>query len=1239
MPRLTTHTPKPFVGLLAAAAVLVPTAIIAQTTTTQLPPKPGDATKKKEPPKPTNPILDSQPQKLPLPLPRQDRLGDYRPKDDPERNRAPKAKPEDELPLFGYNHFEPARRAIELRRALYEQYLGGDISLTPRDKKKKATSKDEEESDEKLQGMNAEPRRTLRRPKYTKEDILAVKALTEQQQLDLLKKKRDGKLTAEEKKKYRLFLAPAHPEDLDLNALEEELRKDPVANLTQAQQLELLKRQRDGLLTPEEKRTYYDFLYPEEEEDPDAYIYPNRRDLNRPGGTYRDGRQGSRSSTRPTGSGGFLYGQDNGTRGGTSRFDDRPALTNRLGFDNRMDRTGRTGTTNRNGTARDERDTDRDGTDRTDEDGNLIDPRDRTGRLGFPPSIMRSQNEEELDRLRSMRSLDALAGEVADPIAQLYLNIKASVPQNYQIGGGDKITLRLSSPKLDMQEYPLTVDGTGAVDAPDIGHIVLRGQTLAQAEANLLARYQRQYKGAKVSLSIAELRTMPITVSGESFAPGTYVVPAVASAYNLIYATGGPTDEGSLRRIEVHRNSKLVGTIDYYKYLITGDQATDVHLESGDVIYIPGRQSRVTVNGEVRRPAVFEIADGETLKDALRYAGGVKPSGVSQRVQVNTVQPGASRVLKDVDITGLKSNDPVPVFDGDTVDIFSVRETLTNVVSVEGAVDQPGQYAMTDGGMTVADLLERSRGMLAEAYPTLAHLYRWNPDNTLTLIPVDLEKAMKRDGLGNPALLRWDRLVVYSRAEIAFTGNRDATVRGAVKNPGIYARSDNMKVRDLLIQAGGTIPEAYLETAFLLHNKPDGSHSYDYVNLKAALADDPQHNVIIQDKDVLAIYRTDEARFTPEHVVTVEGEVNRPGKYPRGEGWKLSDVLRVVGGLTDRAGERILVAHARTEETAAPTSVTYNAATASVTPDVQIMDGDVITIQGRGTFQSKPRLVKVEGAVNRPGPVILSGPNMKLSEVIKEAGGLKPEAFPEGAEFIRDPMLLTTDKQKEIAVLINKLNDTLNQSSVTSMRAVAKIEGIRAVGAAAKSTPGLNIPGFTTAPETATPGLEKGTESLFKDDLVSPPRNLTAEDLAPNGNVAVNLKEAVAKPGSPDDFVMLDGDTITIPVRPTTVQVIGAVYHPRGVLFRDGSGADYYLDQAGGYALDAAKDRVQVIRAGGGLTPLKKVGKFQPGDVILVPTAPQAAKIEQKRDTIGDIFKGITNTSLVLLVAKKLVGF
>jgi protein involved in polysaccharide export with SLBB domain len=470
------------------------------------------------------------------------------------------------------------------------------------------------------------------------------------------------------------------------------------------------------------------------------------------------------------------------------------------------------------------------------------------------------------------------------PEAMLWMNVLMPAPERYQLGPGDLLTLRYWSETLEPREVTLRIDPQGALNLPMGGRIIARGQTLPQLEETIRKALSRVIRNVEVTLTLRELRTMTIIIAGEAYAPGSYQMPAVATLFNALYACGGPSDNGSLRRIQLRRSDGSVHTFDFYRFLLNGDGNQDVPLQPGDIIFIPPVEGQVSVSGEVRRPAIYELLPKERLRDAIAFAGGVKPSGVAQRVSVTSVRPGEARQLIDANLLASDEANNPPLYDGDTVEVFSIRPVFANIVTIEGAVDQPGDYALT-AGMTVADLVERARGLVEDAYIDRADLFRTNPDNTQTLIPVRLGQALQRDPQANVPLQKRDRLVVYAISDVAWMGDRRVEVLGAVQKEGTYYRADNMHVQDLLLQAGGVMPNAYVERAFLQRRNPDGSYGpLLAIDLRKAMLNDPEHNVLLQDRDMLMVYTREQAQFTPENVVTIDGAVQSPGDVsPRGE--------------------------------------------------------------------------------------------------------------------------------------------------------------------------------------------------------------------------------------------------------------------------------------------------------------------------------------------------------------------
>jgi protein involved in polysaccharide export with SLBB domain len=1093
---------------------------------------------------------------------------------DPRDESAEKRRKKDELPYFGYDAFEPTRQFILARRAYYQSLYAVDTT-----KRKPATG-----TSRNYGPVYREGRDSMASPQ-------SRNGQPEAQSRPRLDKDGNPISDAPRSAKQGEIIAPAFGE----KRTERRRTQDDRDETGVTPQL-LRRNTNDPETDDQEREPYYDD-YGNLIED-DGYEYPVDAEE-----IAQDQEARRRRSLRDDQLNSFYFNDRQARPDEANMDEDDPLNSRRLTTRERMQQdAARRAALQREMTQ---------------------------GAIGSAPT-MRPRSSVEASPLNAFTN-------IADPLSQIFRNIAASAPTSYQLAPNDKLTIRYSTPAMAAREYNVTVNMQGAIDLEGMGSITVRGMTSEQAQNAITARLKRLYKNPSVTVTLRDLRTMTVYASGDVFEPGSYTLPSVATAYTLLQAAGGPTYDGSLRRIEVRRGGVLAGTLDLYEMRrnrTKKDGSTyDIRLQDGDTVYVPPRESTVTLTGEVRTPAIYELKEGESLGDLLTYAGNIKPSGVAQNVQVNTVEPGRARVLKNVDIKKPGESARFALYDGDSVDVFSVRQTVVNKVTIEGAVESPGDYAMTEG-MTIAELVETARGVLSETSLNQAELYRWNPDNTTTLITIDLNKAIAKDPKENMELKRWDRLKLYTRQEIAFTGFRKVEVRGAVQYPGIYERSQNMRVADILRQVGGPTPDAFLDNAVLMHQYGDGRTKYEEINIAEAMKNNPTHNIAIEDNDLLSVYKVGEAKFVPDQIVHIKGFVNAPGIYKRGEGMKLSQLIRIAGGFTPKAGSEVTLAHARrvldgpnADFSKKVTVVFDSQGRCAPNDDLVLEDGDVVTIQGTGGFIDKVPTITVKGAVNKPGPIVINSKNMRLSDAIKEAGGMRSEAFPEGAAFYRDPELLTSPGQEDLVKVISELNNLLNESAYRRELAKSDINRAQALSQVSQEST-LAIPGVTGGQPSGGGAGVFATE-LSKRETVTRPRVFTDRELAPNGVIAINLPDALKKPLGDADIQLMDGDTIVVPEKPTTVQVRGAVVNQRGVLFRERESLEYYLSQAGGLAPDAEKKGIVIIRANGGTLPVNKVRDLRPGDLILVPNRVLAERIAAKQNVFDSLFRSLTSTALV----------
>jgi polysaccharide export outer membrane protein len=223
------------------------------------------------------------------------------------------------------------------------------------------------------------------------------------------------------------------------------------------------------------------------------------------------------------------------------------------------------------------------------------------------------------------------------------------VDEHYRLGSGDVLVLILTG---DVEEsYTLSVTREGFVVIPQVGQVYVANLTMGQVEDLLYSRLRRVYSGVrrapnattKFQISLAKLRNIQVFVIGDVVRPGAYQISAAGTVLTALYAAGGPSSNGSFRKVEVRRGDKLVASIDVYDYLLHCINASDTRLESGDVVFVPVHSGFVKVAGEVTRPAVYEVLPQETLRDLIEFAGGFGPAAYQTRVRIHRILPPDSR--------------------------------------------------------------------------------------------------------------------------------------------------------------------------------------------------------------------------------------------------------------------------------------------------------------------------------------------------------------------------------------------------------------------------------------------------------------------------------------------------------------------------------------------------------------------------------------------------------------------
>lgn len=849
---------------------------------------------------------------------------------------------------------------------------------------------------------------------------------------------------------------------------------------------------------------------------------------------------------------------------------------------------------------------------------------------------LRRQIQFNPGTLQDPEAVEALK-DLSGPATMSFFNVSLPAPDRYQLGPGDKLTIRVSSPTAEPQDQKATVDSRGNLQIPLLPNaITVRGQTVMGVENLIKERLRRVIKGAEVTVTLSELRTMSVSIVGEVVAQGNYQVPSVMTLFNALYMAGGPTINGSMRNIQLKRQNGDTKIVDLYKFIQQGDSSQDFPLQPGDLILVPIAAHRVGITGEVARPGVYETTGKERLKDAINYAGGALPTAVVDRVSVLSVSAGLEREVLSLNLT---SPDPAqnPVLkDFDRVELFGVREEVSNAVSVEGAVDQPRIFPF-NRGMRVSDLLLKARGLLPDAHSLRADLFRTNKDGTFKLIQVNLQSAIAKLPEADAVLEPRDRLVVYFEKEVTWVGERRVYVLGAVQKPDTYYRADGMTVTDLILQSGGLLPSASTDTIFVRRKKRDGTEGeLIKVHLEAVKAG-TEKDVVLQDEDLVTIFVVSDARYIPEQKVRINGGVLRPGTFTRSENLTLRDLIQLSGGLVPNVGGEIQLSHARVAEGTPYEKFTLEEViTGRVNPLLQ--DGDVVNLPLDASILLKPITVSITGRVKHPGTYAIIRSTEKITDLIARAGGFVTDSWPEGAQFSRDPKLLATASQDRLTPRVQDLLKVIQEQEYIRALAKSDIDKLRALNATNASPlnalTGTLVPGLGGASSsTSAPGSES---KLLQRESVTPARPLSSDELETSGNVPVRIDRAIKDPNSPDNLILKDGDVIEIPEKPNTVALKGAVSVPGTLLFEPNKTLKFYLDRVGGYSADADQREVLVIRATGTITRAKMGTKIELGDMIYVPTKVMVARIGDSASSFDSIVKTVTNAGLLIAILSRL---
>lgn len=723
------------------------------------------------------------------------------------------------------------------------------------------------------------------------------------------------------------------------------------------------------------------------------------------------------------------------------------------------------------------------------------------------------------------------------------------------------------------------VDREGRVSLPEVGPVLVSGKSLATLQQDLQQILRTQFRDVSADVSLARLRTIRVYDVGDVANPGAYDISSLSTPLNALFSAGGPTTRGSMRILKHYRGTQLIETVDVYDLLLHGVKTNLQRLENGDTVQVPPIGPQVTVEGMVRRPAIYELNDEKTLSSVLELAGGLLPTATLSHIEVQRIVAHDKQTMLSVDIPEpgdvsevAKKLDSFEIHDGDRIRIYPIAPYNQDTIYVEGHVVRPGRYSFR-ADMRVTDVISSYKDLLPEPATKYAEIIRLNaPDFHPTVEGFDLADALANPAQA-PALHAMDTIRIFSRYD--FENPPTVSVLGDVRQPGTYQTSGQIRLVDAVHLAGGLTPDAQTADAQVFRYLPDGKFKIFSVSLEQAISGDPVENIILQPRDRLLIHRNPDA-VEPSSVY-IQGEVGKPGRYPLTTNMRVADLIRISGGLKPSADAQAADLTKFDYSNQAKLDgqhevVAISAALAGDTnSNAPLHNGDVLTIRQLPGWQDLGASIALKGEVKHPGTYGIR-PGEHLSSILERAGGFGADAYPFGAVLQRVQVReMELQSQNEVILRVKDAQTSLQLLPDTDQK----------------------------QKESKTLAIQQWQSTL--EQLSSNP---------PLGRVTIRISSKIDRwKNTNADVEVRAGDVLIIPKRPSYVMVTGQVFNPTAVSYRPGKSAKWYLGQSGGPTQSAYKKAIFVIRADGSVIGARNgllIGdslnaSLEPGDTVVVP--------------------------------------
>ncbi len=727
------------------------------------------------------------------------------------------------------------------------------------------------------------------------------------------------------------------------------------------------------------------------------------------------------------------------------------------------------------------------------------------------------------------------------------------VSPNYLLGPGDELSVIFYG-KLN-KSSTVEVNRDGFVDFPELGPIMIAGLTFSEAKKMLQTQMESQVIGTKLNISMGALRSMQVFVLGEAFKPGAYSVSALSTITHAIMSAGGVSDIASLRNIKLKRNGKTVVTLDLYDLLLAGDVKNDFRLQASDVIYIPTVGGTVSVDGEVRRPAIYELNGEKTAADILALAGGLTPKSFASSSRIDRVGDDGFLTVVDLDLTQ-NSGKRLKIKSGDYLTVDTVIEEKKSIVTMQGAIHHPADYSWREG-LTLSDLVSNESQFPSDLDVNYALIARQIDElGNLSIVSFKPKDVLAANGSDKGMQLYPRDQIYFFAKDIEEEVDEKAEAEAEKKQNKFQAGLNTTESN-----ADNTVnqPEAEL-------TENNGSDQSLLMMMNQDKVDDEKEELETRETQISPLIerlKTEATFGAPAMIVEVKGAVKLPGLYPLTPNMSLADIVDAAGGLKESAysGNAEIV---RQDNSNSEQSLVFTLSS-KLTDEFKLQAQDSVFVKST-PYYLKKEIVTLGGEVVFPGEYTFSR-GERLSSIIERAGGFTSVADVNAAIFTREK--LKEREEQELKRLRQKLNGELSSENLSD---------------ASKG-------------EKPDP-----RQQALKEELMSELNNVEA-----TGRLVIPLQSILD--GDADDVMLEAGDNLIIPQFRQEVSVVGEVQRPTSYFFDKRLNYKDYIEQSGGLLQTANKKGIYIVKASGQvvvpggkfLGASRKSTKIEAGDTIVVP--------------------------------------